>query len=292
MLSRSSTHGPSVPTTTRSSASSRDLSHHGRKEYYSARGCGYSGLTFTANERSDDVELDYWRSHLIRYFPQAAILLLDNQKSLKLCQKGRKDLAPCFAVAPETTAFDISTDWTHRFYGQFAWVWVSQFVFGNWMCQPCRDLCEYFILFGVSIVLDELMHMALNSVLGDGSDITKGRSHGGRQHTDMLPLSILEVCSFDGWFLRASTYYTIIVHQVASVNLAFVYSMDFPLMQIGYCLSLFLICDGMSSDQSVKLPFTRILQLATMPICITDTEVTALCATKLNNLAHLPSHHH
>ncbi|XP_061337623.1 ER membrane protein complex subunit 8/9 homolog [Gastrolobium bilobum] len=53
------------------------------EEYYSAKGLNIVGY-FHANERSDDYELGGVAKnigdHICRYFPQAAILLLDNKK--------------------------------------------------------------------------------------------------------------------------------------------------------------------------------------------------------------------
>uniref|UniRef100_A0A2K2C9P5 MPN domain-containing protein n=1 Tax=Populus trichocarpa TaxID=3694 RepID=A0A2K2C9P5_POPTR len=64
------------------------------EEYYSARGLGIVGY-FHANERSDDVELGNVAKnigdHIYRYFPQAAILLLDNKK-LEALPKGKDGL--------------------------------------------------------------------------------------------------------------------------------------------------------------------------------------------------------
>ncbi|CAN0915757.1 ER membrane protein complex subunit 8/9 homolog [Linum grandiflorum] len=61
------------------------------EEYYSARGLGIVGY-FHANERFDDVELGSTAKniadHICRYFPQAAILLLDNKK-LEALPKGK-----------------------------------------------------------------------------------------------------------------------------------------------------------------------------------------------------------
>ncbi|XP_061965721.1 ER membrane protein complex subunit 8/9 homolog [Populus nigra] len=64
------------------------------EEYYSARGLGIVGY-FHANERSDDVELGNVAKnigdHIYCYFPQAAILLLDNKK-LEALPKGKDGL--------------------------------------------------------------------------------------------------------------------------------------------------------------------------------------------------------
>lgn len=53
------------------------------EEYFSAKGLNIVGY-FHANERSDDSELGGVAKnigdHICRYFPQAAILLLDNKK--------------------------------------------------------------------------------------------------------------------------------------------------------------------------------------------------------------------
>ncbi|CAI0378514.1 unnamed protein product [Linum tenue] len=65
------------------------------EEYYSARGLGIVGY-FHANERFDDTELGNISKniadHISRYFPQAAVLLLDNKK-LEALPKG-KDRSP------------------------------------------------------------------------------------------------------------------------------------------------------------------------------------------------------
>ncbi|CAN1334298.1 ER membrane protein complex subunit 8/9 homolog [Linum perenne] len=61
------------------------------EEYYSARGLGIVGY-FHANERFDEAELGNMAKniadHIYRYFPQAALLLLDNKK-LEALQKGK-----------------------------------------------------------------------------------------------------------------------------------------------------------------------------------------------------------
>ncbi|KAJ6423698.1 hypothetical protein OIU84_024636, partial [Salix udensis] len=68
------------------------------EEHYAALGLGIVGY-FHANERSDDVELGNVAKnigdHIYRYFPQAAILLLDNKK-LEALPKGERS-APCYA---------------------------------------------------------------------------------------------------------------------------------------------------------------------------------------------------
>lgn len=65
------------------------------EEHYSAQGLGIVGY-FHANERFDDLELDSIAknigNHICRYFPQCAILLLDNKK-LEALPKG-KDRSP------------------------------------------------------------------------------------------------------------------------------------------------------------------------------------------------------
>ncbi|KAJ9182496.1 hypothetical protein P3X46_006487 [Hevea brasiliensis] len=65
------------------------------EDYYSAQGLDIVGY-FHANERSDDAELGNVAKnigdHIYRYFPQAAILLLDNKK-LEALPKG-KDRSP------------------------------------------------------------------------------------------------------------------------------------------------------------------------------------------------------
>ncbi|XP_011038845.1 PREDICTED: ER membrane protein complex subunit 8/9 homolog [Populus euphratica] len=78
------------------------------EEYYSARGLGIVGY-FHANERSDDVELGNVAKnigdHIYRYFPQAAILLLDNKK-LEALPKG-KDWLPVMQLYTR----DASKNW-------------------------------------------------------------------------------------------------------------------------------------------------------------------------------------
>lgn len=78
------------------------------EEYYSARGLGIVGY-FHANERSDDVELGNVAKnigdHIYRYFPQAAILLLDNKK-LEALPKG-KDRLPVMQLYTR----DASKNW-------------------------------------------------------------------------------------------------------------------------------------------------------------------------------------
>lgn len=65
------------------------------EEHYGAQGLGIVGY-FHANERFDDLELDSIAknigNHICRYFPQCAILLLDNKK-LEALPKG-KDRSP------------------------------------------------------------------------------------------------------------------------------------------------------------------------------------------------------
>ncbi|ESR65880.1 hypothetical protein WN944_002292 [Citrus x changshan-huyou] len=65
------------------------------EEHYSAQGLGIVGY-FHANERFDDLELDSIAknigNHICRYFPQCAVLLLDNKK-LEALPKG-KDRSP------------------------------------------------------------------------------------------------------------------------------------------------------------------------------------------------------
>ncbi|KAF9666555.1 hypothetical protein SADUNF_Sadunf16G0241100 [Salix dunnii] len=78
------------------------------EEYYVARGLGIVGY-FHANERSDDVELGNVAKnigdHIYRYFPQAAILLLDNKK-LEALPKG-KDRLPVMRLYTR----DASKNW-------------------------------------------------------------------------------------------------------------------------------------------------------------------------------------
>ncbi|PWA58064.1 hypothetical protein CTI12_AA367760 [Artemisia annua] len=65
------------------------------EEYYSGQGLSIVGY-FHANERCDDVELGgvakNIADHVYRYFPQAAVLLLDNKKLGAL--RNKKDAAP------------------------------------------------------------------------------------------------------------------------------------------------------------------------------------------------------
>ncbi|KAI3769129.1 hypothetical protein L6452_00229 [Arctium lappa] len=65
------------------------------EEYYSAQGLSIVGY-FHANERFDDLELGTVAKniadHIYRYFPQAAVLLLDNKKLGAL--RNKKDTAP------------------------------------------------------------------------------------------------------------------------------------------------------------------------------------------------------
>ncbi|KAH7521073.1 hypothetical protein JRO89_XSUnG0120600 [Xanthoceras sorbifolium] len=69
------------------------------EEHYSAQGLGIVGY-FHANERFDDVELNGVAKnigdHICRYFPQSAVLLLDNKK-LEALPKG-KGLSPVMQV--------------------------------------------------------------------------------------------------------------------------------------------------------------------------------------------------
>ncbi|PWA56133.1 hypothetical protein CTI12_AA419220 [Artemisia annua] len=69
------------------------------EEYYSGQGLGIVGY-FHANERCDDVELGgvakNIADHVYRYFPQAAVLLLDNKKLGAL--RNKKDAAPVVQV--------------------------------------------------------------------------------------------------------------------------------------------------------------------------------------------------
>lgn len=78
------------------------------EEYYGARDLGIVGY-FHANERSDDVELGNVAKnigdHIYRYFPQAAILLLDNKK-LEALPKG-KDRLPVMQLYTR----DASKNW-------------------------------------------------------------------------------------------------------------------------------------------------------------------------------------
>ncbi|KAK1440199.1 hypothetical protein QVD17_06024 [Tagetes erecta] len=65
------------------------------EEYYSSQGLSIVGY-FHANERFDDLELGTVArniaDHIYRYFPQAAVLLLDNKKLGAL--RNKKDTAP------------------------------------------------------------------------------------------------------------------------------------------------------------------------------------------------------
>ncbi|XP_015900907.2 ER membrane protein complex subunit 8/9 homolog [Ziziphus jujuba] len=78
------------------------------EEYYAAKGLNVVGY-FNANERFDDYELGSVAKntgdHISRYFPQAAILLLDNKK-LDALQKG-KDRSPVMQLY----AKDASRNW-------------------------------------------------------------------------------------------------------------------------------------------------------------------------------------
>ncbi|KAJ6949815.1 ER membrane protein complex subunit 8/9 [Populus alba x Populus x berolinensis] len=88
------------------------------EEYYSAQGLGIVGY-FHANERSDDVELGNVAKnigdHIYRYFPQAAILLLDNKK-LEALPKG-KDRLPVMQICNKLLVYvftdlrDASKNW-------------------------------------------------------------------------------------------------------------------------------------------------------------------------------------
>ncbi|KAF2288932.1 hypothetical protein P3X46_027351 [Hevea brasiliensis] len=78
------------------------------EEYYIAQGLGIVGY-FHANERFDDAELDNVAKnigdHIYRYFPQAAILLLDNKK-IEALPKG-KDRSPVMQLYTR----DASKNW-------------------------------------------------------------------------------------------------------------------------------------------------------------------------------------
>ncbi|RVX14787.1 ER membrane protein complex subunit 8/9-like [Vitis vinifera] len=71
------------------------------EEYYGAQDMGIVGY-FHANERFDDAELSSVAKnigdHIYRYFPQAAVILLDNKK-LESLPKG-KDRSPVMQVSP------------------------------------------------------------------------------------------------------------------------------------------------------------------------------------------------
>ncbi|XP_057776480.1 ER membrane protein complex subunit 8/9 homolog [Salvia miltiorrhiza] len=73
------------------------------EEYYEEKGLSIVGY-FHANERYDDFELGSVAKnigdHITRYFPQAAVLLLDNKK-LESLQKG-KDRSPVVQVISAT----------------------------------------------------------------------------------------------------------------------------------------------------------------------------------------------
>ncbi|KDP39312.1 hypothetical protein JCGZ_01069 [Jatropha curcas] len=78
------------------------------EEYYGAQGLGIVGY-FHANERFDDAELGNVAKnigdHIYRYFPQAAILLLDNKK-LEALPNG-KDRSPVLQLYTR----DASKNW-------------------------------------------------------------------------------------------------------------------------------------------------------------------------------------
>ncbi|KAL4554676.1 hypothetical protein LXL04_037278 [Taraxacum kok-saghyz] len=69
------------------------------EEYYSSQGLSIVGY-FHANERFDDLELGTVAKniadHVYRYFPQAAVLLLDNKKLGAL--RNKKDKAPVLQI--------------------------------------------------------------------------------------------------------------------------------------------------------------------------------------------------
>lgn len=79
------------------------------EEHYSAQGLGIVGY-FHANERFDDLELDSIAknigNHICRYFPQCAILLLDNKK-LEALPKG-KDRSPVMQVSAVFVCIELS----------------------------------------------------------------------------------------------------------------------------------------------------------------------------------------
>ncbi|CBI39776.3 hypothetical protein VitviT2T_030035 [Vitis vinifera] len=80
------------------------------EEYYGAQDMGIVGY-FHANERFDDAELSSVAKnigdHIYRYFPQAAVILLDNKK-LESLPKG-KDRSPVMQLYTK----DASKNWRH-----------------------------------------------------------------------------------------------------------------------------------------------------------------------------------
>ncbi|MFS7893472.1 putative ER membrane protein complex subunit [Helianthus anomalus] len=80
------------------------------EEYYSSQGLSIVGY-FHANERFDDLELGTVArniaDHVYRYFPQAALLLLDNKKLGAL--RNNKDMAPVMQLYTR----DSSKSWKH-----------------------------------------------------------------------------------------------------------------------------------------------------------------------------------
>jgi hypothetical protein len=75
------------------------------EEHYSAKGLGIVGY-FHANERVDDTELGIVAKnigdHIFRYFPQAAVLLLDNAKLEALPKE--KSMSPVMQLCTRDAA--------------------------------------------------------------------------------------------------------------------------------------------------------------------------------------------